>query len=138
MKARVLIADDHTLFLEGMKKLLEPSCWIIGTATNGQALIAEAEKQRPEVILTDINMPQLNGLEACERLLKKLPGTRIILAAGQDDVAGAEEAIRRGAFGYVLKTPATPELDQAIPTVRGGRRYVTSAIASEGIQVFVG
>ena len=137
MKARVLIADDHTLFLEGMKKLLEPSCWIIGTATNGQALIAEAEKQRPEVILTDINMPQLNGLEACERLLKKLPDTRIIFVTVNEDVATAEEAIRRGAFGYVLKKSATSELVKAIQTVMVGRLYVTSAITKEPIQVFI-
>jgi DNA-binding NarL/FixJ family response regulator len=137
MKTRVVIADDHILFLEGMKKLLEPSCCVVGTATDGQALISEAEKQRPDVILTDINMPQLNGLEACERLLKIIPTTRIIFVTVNEDVATAEEAIRRGAFGYVLKKSATSELVRAIQTVMGGRIYVSSAITKEPVQVFI-
>jgi DNA-binding NarL/FixJ family response regulator len=137
MKARVLIADDHTLFLEGMKKLLEPSCWVLGTATNGQELISEAEKHRPEMILTDINMPQLNGLEACERLLKRFPDCKIVFITVNEDIAIAEEAIRRGALGYVLKKAATTELIRAIQTVMGGRVYVSSAITREPVQVFI-
>jgi DNA-binding NarL/FixJ family response regulator len=137
MKTRVLLADDHNLFLEGLKMLLEPSCWVLGTARDGRSLIAEAEKQRPEVIVSDINMPDLNGLEACERLLKILPETRIIFVTVNEDTATAEEAIRRGAFGYVLKRAATSELVKAIQTVMLGRVYVTPAITREPIQVFV-
>jgi DNA-binding NarL/FixJ family response regulator len=137
MKARVLIADDHRLFLEGLKKLLEPSCCVVGTALDGQSLISEAEKQRPEVILTDINMPRLNGLEACERLLKRVPETRIIFVTVNEDIATAEEAFRRGAFGYVLKKAAISELVKAIQTVMVGRFYVTSAITKEPVHVFV-
>lgn len=137
MKTRVVIADDHNLFLEGMKMLLEPTCWVIGTASDGQALIAEIEKQRPDVILTDINMPRLNGLEACERLLKVSPDARIIFVTVNEDISIAEEAIRRGAFGYVLKKAATSELVKAIQTVMSGRIYVSPEITKEPVQVFV-
>src|SRR5436305_14340958 len=82
-------------------------------------------------------MPQLNGLEACERLLKKLPDTRIIFVTVNEDIATGEEAIRRGAFGYVLKKAATSELFKAIQTVMSGRVYVTPAITKDSIQVFV-
>jgi DNA-binding NarL/FixJ family response regulator len=137
MKVRVILADDHTLFLEGLKKLLEPSCWVIGTATDGQQLISVVEKQRPEVVVTDINMPRLNGLEACERLLKQLPQTRIVVVTVDEDLGTAEEAIRRGASGYVLKKSATSELVKAIHTVMAGRVYVTPAITRDPVQVFV-
>ena len=137
MKTRVVIADDHTLFLEGMKMLLEPTCWVIGTAADGQALISEIERHRPDVVLTDINMPQLNGLEACERLQKTNPGIRIIFVTVNEDVAVAEEAIRRGAVGYVLKKAAASELARAIQTVMSGRIYVSSDITKEPVQIFV-
>jgi DNA-binding NarL/FixJ family response regulator len=137
MKARVLLADDHNLFLEGLKKLLEPSCLIVGTATNGHNLISEAEKQRPDVIVTDINMPQLNGLDACGTLLKRLPDSRIVFVTVCEDPDTAREAIRRGAFGYVLKKAATTELLRAIETVRTGRVYITPTITREPISIFI-
>jgi DNA-binding NarL/FixJ family response regulator len=137
MKTRVVIADDHKLFLEGMKMLLEPSCWVLGTATDGQSLLKEMEKHHPDVILTDINMPRLNGLEACERLLKAGSETRIIFVTVNEDVSIAEEAIRRGALGYVLKKSATSELVKAIQTVMLGRVYLSPEITKEPVQVFI-
>src|SRR5687767_5023565 len=137
MKIRVLLADDHTMLLEGLKQLLEPVCNVVGTASDGHSLIALAEKLQPEVIVADINMPNLNGLDACERLTKKLPNTRIIFLTVSEDMDTAEEAIRRGAYGYVLKKAAPAELFKAIQVVYMGRVYITSAITHEPVSVFV-
>jgi len=137
MQIKVLLADDHLIFLEAMKKLVEPTCRVVGTATNGRGLIVLAEQLRPEVIVTDINMPDLNGLEACERLLKTVPESKIIFLTVNEDADCAEDAIRRGAFGYLLKKSAPAELFKAIQTVVGGRPYVTPAITQEPLQVFI-
>jgi DNA-binding NarL/FixJ family response regulator len=137
MKTRVLLVDDHILFLEALNKLLEPVCNIVGTASDGRSLISLAEKLRPEVIVTDIHMPNLNGFDACEQLLKKLPHSRIIFLTMNEDPDSAEEAMRRGAFGYVLKGGASAELFKAIQTVVMGRMYITPAITREPVNVFV-
>jgi DNA-binding NarL/FixJ family response regulator len=137
MRLRVLLADDHAIVLEALKKLIESAFEVVGTATDGRSLIALAEQMLPDVIVTDIGMPHLNGLEACERLLKKVPESRIIFLTVAEDPDVAEEAIRRGAFGYVLKKAASSELFKAIQTVARGRIYVTSSITCEPVNVFV-
>ena len=137
MKTRVLLADDHIILLEALKKLVEPSCQVVGTASDGRALVAMAERLLPDVIVADINMPHLNGLEACERLLKKLPDSKIIFLTVNEDPDTAEEAVRRGAFGYLLKSNAPAELFKAIESVVMGRIYVTPAITSEPMSLFV-
>ena len=137
MKTQVLLADDHLIFLEAMKKLVESRCNVVGTASDGQALISMAEKLRPEVILADINMPNLNGLEACERLLTKLPQSKIIFLTVNEDAETAREALRRGAAGYLLKKSAPVELFNAIRAVVNGRIYVTPTITREPISVFL-
>src|SRR5262245_2496130 len=106
-KTRVLLADDHVILLEALKKLVEPACDVVGTATDGRVLISMAEKERPNVIVADINMPKLNGLEACEIVIQKVPETRIIFLTVNEDADTAEEAIRRGASGYLLKKSAS-------------------------------
>jgi DNA-binding NarL/FixJ family response regulator len=137
MKTGVLLADDHLIFLEAMKKLLEPFCRVLGTASDGHELLSLAQKLRPEVIVTDINMPNLNGLEACERLLKVAPESRTIFLTVNEDADTAQEAIRRGAFGYLLKKCAPPELFKAIQTVAAGRLFVTPAITQEPLPIFI-
>lgn len=136
-RTRVLLADDHVILLEALKKLIEPACEVVGIASDGQSLISSAEKLRPEVIVADISMPNLNGLEACERLTKKLPDTRIIFLTVNEDMDTAEEAIRRGALGYLLKKSAPAELFKAIQTVALGRVYITPMIAREPTSIFV-
>src|SRR5262245_14528615 len=116
MKIRVLLADDHIVLLEALKVVLEPLCHVVGTASDVHSLISLAEKLKPEVIVTDISMPLLNGLEACERLIKRLPESKVIFLTVSEDPDTAEEAIRRGAFGYVLKKAALAELFKAIQT----------------------
>jgi DNA-binding NarL/FixJ family response regulator len=138
MKTQVLLADDHLIFLEAMKKLIEPKCRVVGTASDGQTLISLAEKLRPEVILADINMPHLNGLEACERLLAKVPQSKIVFLTVNEDAETAREAIRRGASGYLLKKSAPVELFNAIHAVVNGHMYVTPTITREPIRIFLG
>jgi DNA-binding NarL/FixJ family response regulator len=137
MKTRVLLADDHVILLEALKKLIETTCTVLGTATDGRSLINLAEEFRPEVIIADINMPNLNGLEACERLTKRFPETKIIFLTVNEDPETAEEAIRRGASGYVLKKAASTELFKAIQTVASGRCYITPSITRDPVNVFV-
>ena len=137
MKTQVLLADDHLIFLEAMKRLVESRCRVVGTASDGQTLISLAEKLRPEVILADINMPNLNGLEACERLLTKLPQSKIIFLTVNEDAETAREAFRRGAAGYLLKKSAPVELFDAIRAVVNGRLYLTPSITREPINIFL-
>lgn len=136
-RTRVLLADDHIILLEALKKLVEPTCVVVGTANDGRSLITEATKLLPDVIIADINMPNLNGLEACERLTKKLPGTKVIFLTVNEDAESAEDAIRKGASGYLLKKAAATELFKAVQTVMAGRVYITPLISREPIGIFV-
>jgi DNA-binding NarL/FixJ family response regulator len=96
-----------------------------------------ATKLLPDVVIADINMPNLNGLEACERLTRKLPGTKVIFLTVNEDAESAEDAIRRGASGYLLKKAAATELFKAVQTVMAGRVYITPLISREPIGIFV-
>src|SRR5687768_15394046 len=137
MKTQVLLADDHLIFLEAMKKLVESRCHVVGNASDGQTLISLAEKLRSEVILADINMPNLNGIEACERLLTKVPQSKIIFLTVNEDAETAREALRRGAAGYLLKKSAPVELFNAIRAVMNGRIYITPTITKEPVSIFL-
>ena len=136
-RTRVLLADDHAIFLEALKKLVEPTCTVVATAADGRILLALAEKHRPDVIIADINMPNLNGMEACERLMKMLPESKVIFLTVNEDRESAEEAIRRGAYGYVLKKSASTELFKTIQIVMSGRTYITPQISREPVNVFI-
>ena len=135
-KLRVLLADDHVILLEALKRLLQPICTVIGTATDGRSLVDQAEKLRPDVIIADINMPNLNGLDACEMINSRV-GSKIIILTVTEDPETAAEAIRRGALGYVLKKSAFAELFKAIQTVALGRPYISSSVTTEPINVFI-
>ncbi len=128
MRTRLLMADDHTLVVEGIRKLLENEFDLVGTVEDGYALLRAAEELRPDVILLDISMPLLNGIEACRRLLKSMPHARVIFVTMHGDAEYVEEALRAGALGYLLKRSAAAELTSAIKAVMGGSRYVTPLI----------
>lgn len=134
---RVLLADDHTIFVEALKKLVESSFQIVGVAADGRSLISMAERLLPDVVVADINMPLLNGLEACERLKLRIPDSRTILLTADEDVETAREAIRRGAFGYILKKDAPTELFKAIQTVAAGKPYLTRLMVREPVNIFI-
>ena len=135
-RARILIADDHELVVQAFKTLLTTSYDIVATVTDGQTLLKTAADLTPEIILVDITMPRLNGLDAIERLKTQQPRCRLIAVTQQEDFDTAAEAIRRGASGYVLKSSAPTELFEAIEEVRRGRCYVSPKIARAPSAVF--
>jgi DNA-binding NarL/FixJ family response regulator len=130
-KPRVLLADDHTLVLDGFRKLLEDHCEVVGAVEDGRALLAAAERHQPDVITLDISMPQLNGIDAARRLRKLVPQAKLIFVTMHADQAYISEAFKSGASGYLLKRSAGSELVQAIHTVMNGNYYVTSLIAKD-------
>jgi DNA-binding NarL/FixJ family response regulator len=133
---RVLLADDHVILLEAFKKLLEPVCVVVGTVTDGRALVDAAFKLKPDIVVADINMPRLNGLDACEQLKPRLPQTKLIFLTVSEDPETAIDAIRRGASGYLLKKSAATELFEAIQKVSQGLTYLTPFISREPVGVF--
>jgi DNA-binding NarL/FixJ family response regulator len=133
----VLLADDHVILLEAFKKLLEPVCHVVGAVIDGRALVDAALRLKPEIVVADINMPRLNGLDACENLKAKLPETKFIFLTVNEDPETAMDAIRRGASGYLLKKSASTELFEAIQKVSSGRTYLTPFISREPTAVFI-
>ena len=131
MKPRILLADDHKIVLEGLRTLLEPECDIVGTVEDGRALLAEAEKLHPDVIVADISMPLLNGIEAVRQIKKADPKIKVVFLTMHPDVTYAARAFETGASGYVLKHSAPSELVTAIREALRGRTYVTPMIAGE-------
>ena len=134
---RVLLADDHVILLEAFRKLLEPVCHVVGAVTDGHALVDAALRLKPDIVVADISMPQLNGLDACEHLKTRLPQTKLIFLTVNEDPETAMDAIRRGASGYLLKKSASTELFEAIRKVFSGRTYMTPFISREPVAVFV-
>ncbi len=135
-RARILLADDHRLLLEAFKKLLEPQFEVVGTARDGRVLLGAAQELKPDVIVLDIAMPQLNGLDAARRLKRMMPEVKLIFLTVNEDPDFASEAIRAGASGYVLKNSAASELFQAIEAALEGKMYVTTLIAQGMIESF--
>ncbi|HMD19155.1 MAG TPA: response regulator transcription factor [Alloacidobacterium sp.] len=130
-RPRVLIADDHSIVAEGLRSLLEKSCEVVGLVQDGRQLLVEAPKLKPDVIVLDISMPLLNGLDAAGRLKLSLPGTKFVFLTMQDDANLAAAALDLGAVGYVLKHAATSELLKAVSEVLQGRSYVTLKLRSD-------
>jgi len=131
-KPRVLLADDHTLFLEAFQKLLADECEIVGVATNGRALVTAAATLCPDVIVVDVTMPLLNGIDAARQIKQTSPDVRIIFLTMNEDPNLAAEAFRAGASGYLLKRSAASELVTAIREVVKHRSYITPLVA-EGL-----
>jgi DNA-binding NarL/FixJ family response regulator len=127
-RPRVLLADDHTMLLDAFRRLLEPRCEIVGTAADGRALVDLAANTRPDVIVLDISMPRLNGMDACAQLRRKIPELRWIFLTVNEDPDIAAEAIGLGASGYLLKSSASGELFTAIEQALAGKIYVTPLI----------
>jgi DNA-binding NarL/FixJ family response regulator len=126
---RVLLADDHVLLLSAFAKLLEPKYAVVGTAADGRALVAEARRLKPDLIVTDIAMPLLNGLDAARQIRLELPQVKVIFLTVSEDPDLAREALASGASGYLLKRSAAGDLFRALSAAREGRRYVTPEIA---------
>jgi DNA-binding NarL/FixJ family response regulator len=129
-RPRVLLADDHALLLGAFEKLLVGECDIVGQVNDGRALVAEAERLKPDVIVLDISMPLLNGLEAGRQIKQKIRDIKLIFLTMNEDSDLAAEAFRSGASGYLLKRSAASELSAAIREVMQGRSYITPLIAN--------
>jgi DNA-binding NarL/FixJ family response regulator len=128
-RPRLMLADDHTILVEAFRKLLEPHYEVVGTVPDGRALVETAPSLNPDVVVVDIGMPLMNGLEAALRLKEKLPNVKLIFLTMNDDPDLAVEAMRSGASGYLLKSSVAEELLRAIHLALKGKRYVTPLIA---------
>ncbi len=128
-RARLLLADDHTIFLDALTKLLEAEFEVVGTVTDGRELVSKAADLKPDVVVLDIGMPLLNGLDAGQQVKDQRPETRIIFLTQNQDPHLAAEAFRRKASGYLLKNSAATELVTAIREAMKGRTYVSPLIA---------
>jgi DNA-binding NarL/FixJ family response regulator len=127
----VLLADDHTIVAQGLASLLREDFDLVGTVGDGQALIEAAQRLRPDVIVADMAMPVMDGLEALRRLKAARPDTKVIFLTMHVDAQLATAALRAGASGYVLKHSAGEELVTAIQEVLQGRTYLTPLIAQD-------
>lgn len=131
---RLLLADDHSLMLEGLASLLRKEFEIVGTATDGRTLLSEAERLKPDVIVLDVAMPQLNGIEAARRLHASLPSAKLVFVTQQLDPAYLHAAFSAGAKGYVAKQSAATELVKAIRLALKDRYYVAPS-AIKGVEL---
>jgi DNA-binding NarL/FixJ family response regulator len=131
-RPRVVVVDDHRLLRESFVKLLEPTCDVVGALGDGRALLAAAPGLRPDIVVMDVAMPLLNGLDATRQLKRLMPAVKVIILTVNEDPDLAAEAFRAGASGFVLKGSAASELLQAIQDVSNGRSYVTP-LATQGM-----
>jgi DNA-binding NarL/FixJ family response regulator len=131
-RPRVLLADDHQMLLDALKELLEPKYEVVGLVSDGRAVLKVAEKLRPDVIILDIAMPQLNGLDAGRQLKQSMPGVKLIFMTMNEDPYLVGEAFRVGASAFLLKQAAGLELDEAITEVLKGGSFVTPS-ATKGL-----
>jgi len=130
-RPRILMADDHLILLDAFRALLEPDFEIVGTATDGRMLLDEFSRLHPDVVLIDVGMPLLNGLDAGRQLKTARPSVKLIYLTMNPDPDLASEALRLGASGYVLKSSAAEELKQAIHEALRGRSYITPLITRD-------
>jgi DNA-binding NarL/FixJ family response regulator len=136
-RPRVLLADDHRLLVEACTKLLEPECEVVGTVRDGRALLPLARDLQPDVIVLDIGMPLLNGLDAGRQLKRSMPGVKLIFMTMNEDPDLTTEALRIGASGYILKSSAASELSEAIRAAVQGKAYITSRATNGLVESFV-
>jgi len=133
-RPRVLLADDHPLFLEGVRRLLETKYEVVGTVADGKALIVAAQNLQPDIIVVDISMPEMNGLAAAQVIRRTVPAAKFIVLSVHSDQAYAREAFRVGVRGFVSKRAAAAELLTAIKQVLDGRTYLTPLVRSETLE----
>lgn len=127
----ILLADDHRLVAEGLQGLLSPEFKVAEIVEDGRKLLAANLRLKPDVVITDISMPNLNGIEAIRELRRCSPDTRVIVLTMHSDMDYVTEAFEAGAIGYVLKSAAASELADAIRAVMKGQRYLTSSLENK-------
>ena len=130
-KPSILLADDHTLFVEALHNVLEPEFTLVGEVGDGRALLEAAPRLLPDVILLDLSMPLLNGIDAAYQLRRLVPDSKLLFLSMHGDATYVTEAFRAGAAGYVLKRSTATELLQAIRAVLRGQLYVSPMLAKD-------
>src|SRR5436190_18911717 len=133
-RPRILIADDHPILAEGLRGLLEPEFEVVGVVADGRELVAAAKKHQPDVIVADVTMPSLNGIEAAVQLRDLGVKAKVVFLTMHRDVAYARRAMEAGALGFVLKHSVTGELVTAVREALRGNTYVTPQIAGALLQ----
>lgn len=136
-KPRIILADDHTMLLDALKSLVEPEFEVVAVCSDGRELIDAAMKLKPSVIVLDISMPNMNGLNAGQRLKQSLPAVKLVYLTMNQDPDLAAEAFRLGASGYLLKTSAGSELIRALREVTRGGAYITPLMTEGMVGSFV-
>jgi len=136
-RPRIFLADDHTLLVDAFRKLLEPEFEIVGAASNGRDLLANAPDSKPDLVIVDLGLPLLNGMAAGRELKKLLTRTRILVVTVNEDSAVAHEALREWASGYLLKKSAASELTYAIREILSGKTYVAPSVAKKLTEDFI-
>ena len=130
-RLRVVLADDHPLIVEGFRSLLEAQCDLVGIARDGRTLVEAALRLHPEIVVLDIGMPALNGIDAARQIKKALPDTKILFLTMHANTSYLREALAAGASGYLLKTSASRELAAAVQRVMKGDIYVSAGFGEE-------
>lgn len=130
-RLRILIGDDHTLMRHGVRKIIEERAdWeVVAEASNGREAVNEAVAHSPDVVLLDVGMPQLNGIEATRQIVKRLPHARVLILSMHSDEAYVSQSMRAGAAGYLLKDSAGEDLVRAIAAVAAGKSFFSPAVA---------
>jgi len=135
MRKRLLLGDDHSLMLEGLTRLLAGEFEIIGTAMDGRSVVSEAERLKPDVVVLDIGMPELNGIEATRRLARTVPSSKVVIVTQQLDPAYVNAAFTAGAKAYVAKQSASTELVEAIHCALRNHFYVTPLVGRKAAEL---
>lgn len=133
-KLRVLLADDHRIVTEALRHLLEPEFDLVGIVEDGRAMLEAARELKPDVVVVDISMPELNGLDALEELMMIDPDARVVVLTMHRRLVYARKALSLGALGYVLKHSAPDELVLAVRAAAAGKTFVTPELTNDLLQ----
>jgi two-component system response regulator NreC len=134
-KLRILLADDHKIVREGLRTLInsQPDMQVVGEAANGREVLVKARELKPDVVVMDLSMPELNGLQATERLKAERPEIKVVALTAHEDESYLRQLCKVGAAGYVLKRSAGDELVKAISTVAKGGVHYEASLASKAL-----
>jgi DNA-binding NarL/FixJ family response regulator len=124
----VLLADERPIALEDLRHLIEPDFEVVGMATDGRTLLQAVEIQRPDLVIADVSLPEIDGIEATRRLRAILPSTRVLILSRHTDLSWVRAAFAAGAHAYLIKTAAPEEIESAVQEVLRGRFYLSPAV----------
>ena len=128
-RSRILLADDHPMMLSALRRFFEPKLEVVAMATDGPALLEAAERLRPDLVIADVEMPGLDGIEVTRRLQATAPDVRVLILSIHDEPLSVQAAFNAGAWGYVPKTSVPEEIERAVHEVLAGRYYVSPSVA---------